>query len=156
MALDELLPVLQDQAAAAEKADRPHILGLAATCGWQAEALQYVRADVSGHSYSHRLLLPCLIDLREGQLVYNHLDQRILPFVSLFSFTLEGEEIQRVIAHIHDYLLTHEGLPIHEIAEAVGVTDDVVEKTVARLQEAGSHKIERIRGLGPVIVRRTD
>ena len=154
--LSELLPMLAAHAKQAEENRRPHILGLGSSTGWDAEAVEYVGADASGRSYSHRFLLPCLIDLLSGKIVYDRFDERILSFIPLFSFTLEGEDIQRVLSYIRDYLMTHDGLPVNEIAGAVGVSAETAKKAIDRLVEAGSHRVEQIKGIGTVIMRRSD
>jgi hypothetical protein len=156
LSLAELLPILDAQAKAAESNRRPHILGLASTTGWDAEAMAYVSADLSGQSYSHRFLLPCLIDLTGGAVVYDELDDRIQPFVALFSFTLEAEDIQRVIAYIRDYLMTHDGLPVDEIAATASVSRETAKKALDRLVEAGGHRVEQIKGIGAVVMRRSE
>jgi len=153
--LDELLPILQARAKEAEEGQRPYILGLASTVGWEARATEYIAASVSGHSYSHRYLLPCLIDLVGGELVYDQLNERIQPFVSLFSLRLEEEDVQRVLAYVRDYLMVNEGLPVAEIGPAVGVSDEIVQKAVGRLRDSGSHRVEQIKGSGAVLMRRS-
>jgi excisionase family DNA binding protein len=154
--LPELLPTLQAAAGQAEESRRPHILALASPTGWDAEAMGYISADVSGKSYSHRFLLPCLVDLLSGTLTYNELDERIQPFVSLFAARLEGEDLQRVATYVREYLAVNSGLPVREIADAIGVSQETVQKAIARLQAEGLYGIEQIRGIGPVLVRRKD
>jgi len=75
--------------------------------------------------------------------------------VSLFSLRLEEEDVQRVLAHVRDYLMVNEGLPVAEIGPAVGVSDEIVQKAVGRLRDSGSHRVEQIKGSGAVLMRRS-
>lgn len=155
-ALAELFPMLQKSAQIAEANRRPHILGLASTTGWDEEAVNYVSADASGRSYAHRFLLPFLIDLNTGSIFFNKSDDRALPFVALFSPTLESEDIRKVIAYVREYLMTHEALLLTDIVDAMGVSESTARRAAEHLVQARTHKIERIGDMGLAIMRRPD
>jgi len=153
ISLEGLLPMLEAVAKDANAVRRPYVLGLASTTGWAEDAIGYVETDPSGHTYSHRYLLPCLIDLLTGEVHHDALDDRIQPFTLLFSLEVEGEVIERIIAYVDEYLITHHGLPVADISKEVGVGEEIVVKALGRLEASGTHRIEEIKGVGAVVIK---
>lgn len=154
--LADVLPYLQEAAARAEETGATHVLGLAATSGWDEEAAGHIRADSKGRSYSHRLLLPYLIDLHTDDLIYNTLDERSGVLAGLFSPQLFGEEVQTVMDYVVQTMLTSglSSLAANEVTQALSVQPDVVQEAFGQLSSNGEFTTEDISGLGLVIARR--
>jgi hypothetical protein len=96
--------------------------------------------------------MPCLIDLRHGLLAYNALDERLKPFVGLFTPVLFEEEVERVAQHVVETLLLRNSLALTEVMQDTGATEEAVRKAFERLAGTGSYKAEEIERVGRVIV----
>ena len=155
-ALSDLLPFLQDRAAQAEAMDATYVLGIAATSGWDEEAAGYIRADVGGRSFSHRLLLPYLIDLHTNEVIYNTLDERMAVLADLFSPRLFGEVVQTVVDYVQQTMLTSglNSLTASQVTQALSVRTEAVREAFRQLSGDGHFITEEISGLGLVIARR--
>lgn len=154
--LADLLPYLEAGAAQAEALSAAYVLGIAATSGWDAEATRYIHGGVEGRSYSHRLLLPYLIDLHTGALIYNRYDERLAALADLFSPRLFGEEVQAVMEYVRHAMRTSglSSLTARQVAEALAMRPEVVQEAFRRLSKNGEYTMEEIRGLGLVIARK--
>jgi len=153
--LDELVVLLNDLVRTAETENAISIIGLASPTGWSEEAEAYVSADVSGKSFSHRLVMPCLIDLQSGRLVYS-LDDRLLPFVSLFSPRLFAEEVQEAVAYVRETLDAKVGsLTLNQVVERLAVEPAVVQEAFRKLKSSGQYLVDDITGLGLVISQKS-
>ena len=97
--LEEVIQALQQATQQAETEDIVVVLGLASTTGWDTAAIRYLGANQQGASFSHRRVLPYLVDLYSNRLLYNQFDERLKPFLDLYSLKLAGEEIARVTPH---------------------------------------------------------
>lgn len=154
--LSDLIPYLQERADQAESLGATYVLGIAATTGWDEEAAAYIRADTRGRSYSHRLLLPYLIDLYTSDLIYNELDERMASLADLFSPKLVGEEVQTVVDYVLQSMRTsgQSSLTARQVTLDLAVRPEVVQKAFRQLSSDGEFTMEEISGLGLVIARR--
>lgn len=154
--LADLLPLVEDRAERAEDMNVTYVLGIAATSGWGGEAADYIRADVQGRSFSHRLLLPYLIDLHTNEVIYNTLDERMAVLADLFSPQLFGEKVQAVVDYVHQTMHTSglSSLTASQITKALAVRPEVVREAFRQLNNDGEFTMEEISGLGLVIARR--
>lgn len=153
--LSDLLPYLQERAEQAESIKVTYVLGIAATSGWDQEATGYINADTRGRSYSHRLLLPYLVDLHTGEMIYNTLDERLTSLADLFSPQLFGEEVQTVVDYVRQTMLTSglSSLTASQVTKALAVGPEVVREALQQLSSDGEFTMEEISGLGLVIAR---
>lgn len=150
-ALNDLLPLLNELSAEAESGKLAAIIGLASPTGWDKAAIDYVSASPRGTSFTHRWLMPCLIDLQHGLLAYNALDDRLKPFVGLFSPLLPEEEVERVRQWIVDALLLRESLSLAEIAREAVTSEEYARQAGERLAQTGQYLVEEIERVGWVI-----
>ena len=154
--LSDLLHYLQERAERAERINATYVLGIAATSGWDQEATGYIHADTRGHSYSHRLLLPYLIDLHTNEVIYNTLDERMVVLADLFCPQLFGEMVQMVVDYVHQTMLTSglSSLTARQVMQALSVGPEAVREAFHQLSNDGDFTVEEINGLGLVIARR--
>lgn len=154
--LTDLLPYLQEAAEQAEEMDATYILGIAATAGWDESASGYLRAGTEGRSFSHRLLLPYLIDLHTNEIIYNRFDERLTSLADLFSLKLLGEQVQTVMDYVLQTMLTSglSSLTANQVTQALAVRSEVVQEAFRQLSSNGEFAMEDISGLGLVIARR--
>jgi len=97
--LEEVTQALKQASEQAETEDIVVVLGMASTTGWDTAAIRYLGANLQGASFSHRRVLPCLVDLHSNRLLYNRLDERLKPFLDLFSPAPAEEESERLTRH---------------------------------------------------------
>lgn len=156
MTLSDLMPRLEAAAEEAETTDATYVLGLASTGGWADDAVAYLRGDTQGRSYSHRLLLPYLIDLHAGECFYNELDERLTLLEDFFAPQLPGEEVQSVVDYVLQTMLTSglSSLTADQVTKALSVAPKVVRQAFEQLSGDGEFTMEDIDGLGLVIARR--
>jgi glutathionyl-hydroquinone reductase len=138
---------------AAESEEVTYIVGVASTTGWQPEARSYVEASDAGRSFSHRLVVPCLVDLQEMTLAYNESDSRLALLVSLFAPLLPEEEVERAMDYINRALLVSHGVTVAEICEQSDIAEQYARIAFERLVEQGTHRLEKIPTVGQVLTR---
>lgn len=97
--LEEVVQALKQASEQAEIEDMVVVLGMASTTGWDTAAIRYLGANQQGASFSHRRVLPCLVDLHSNQLLYNQFDERLKPFLDLYLLKPAGEEVARVASY---------------------------------------------------------
>lgn len=153
--LANLLPLVEDRAARAENMNVTYVLGIAATSGWDGEAAGYIRADVQGRSFSHRLLLPYLIDLHLNEVIYNTLDERTAALADFFSPRLFGEVVQLVVDYVQQTVLTsgRTSVTARQVTQALSIRPEAVREAFRQLSSDGEFTVEEISGLGLVIAR---
>jgi len=149
--LADLLRVLEQCIEVAEAQDVAYLVGVAATTGWAPEARAYVEASGTGRSFSHRLVLPCLVDLHEMTLVYNESDSRLAPMVSLFAPRLPEEEISQATEYIAQALLASHGVTVEEVCEEANMDEQYVRIAFERLVEQGTHRWDQVPSIGQVL-----
>lgn len=149
---EELHSRLQSAIEVAEASKAAVILGLASTSGWEQAALEMISADVRGGSFTHRLVMPCLIDLVNGTVTYNTLDERLKPFTGLFTPMLAEEEIERIVHYIEETLLLRESLSLEEVMQTTAAAEDHTRKAFERLARTGKYEVQDIERVGTVIV----
>ncbi len=152
----DILPLLKLRADAAESRRAGYVLGIASPTGWDNDAVAYIQADPKGRSYSHRLLMPCLIDLETGALIYNTLDERLASLAPIFSPQLAGEAAEDLARRLRETLLSGKwgSISASQAAAEFGASEDLVAKAFARLGESGQFSVEQIKGVGLAISRR--
>ena len=149
--LAELLRVLEQCIETSEAQDVTYLVGVAATTGWLPEARAYVEASGSGRSFSHRLVLPCLVDLHDMALIYNEADQRLAPLVSLFAPRLPEERLIAIMEHIQRELRVYSSLSLAEVSDQMKASLETVRDAAERLAASGAFRLDDIEGIGPVI-----
>lgn len=153
--VEELQSRLQQTVESAEADKAAVILGLASTSGWDKAALEMVSANVQGGSFTHRLVMPCLIDLLHGTVTYNTLDERLKPFAGLFTPVLAEEEIERIAHSIQETLLLRASVSLAEVMRDAPANEDIARQAFERLARTGQYEVQEIERVGTVIVAKT-
>ena len=154
--VEELQSRLQQAIETAEVDKAAVILGLASTSGWDKAALEMISANVQGGSFTHRLVMPCLIDLLNGTVTHNTLDERLKPFAGLFTPVLAEEEIERIARSIQEILLLRESLSLAEVMRDAPASEDIARQAFERLTRTGQFEAQEIERVGTVIVAAQD
>lgn len=152
--LEELLLLLADQEKLAAESEATLISGLASPTGWDEAAAAHI-IDERGRAYRHPAVLPCLVDLETGAVVWNRMDERLSKFgyAELFKVSLDHEEAAALAPQIEAVLAGREGLPVAELARLLSRPEPLVLRACQGLAGAGHYRlIEDDRG-APVIAR---
>ena len=155
MSLKDLMPVLERASKEAESTGDAYVVGIASTTGWDDEAKSFIASDSDGKSFAHRLVMPCLVDLESGKLIYNELDERLSALVPLFMPQMIEENVaqtgERVKAMFEES--TSDSFSVDEIAKAIGVQKSTVEAAFKSLAKTGEFSLHEVDGFGLVIAR---
>lgn len=149
--LTEMLGVLESCIEIAETQEIAYVICVAATTGWTEEAKAYVKASGTGRSFSHRLVLPCLVDLHDITLIHNTTDQRLDPLASLFSPRSSEDRMAQVVDYVQQQLRLYNSLPFSEVMEQTKMDMETVQQAVERLVDAGGIYIGEVEGIGRVL-----
>jgi hypothetical protein len=151
--LADLLRILEACIQVAESEEVAYVVGVASTTGWHPDARAYVESGGTGRTFSHRLVVPCLVDLQQMTLEFDESDSRLAPLVSLFAPQLPEEEVERAMDHILRALLMSHGVTVDEICEEAGVAEEYVRIAFERLVEQGTHRWEKVPSVGQVLTQ---
>lgn len=151
--LADLLYVLEECKSSAKTKNQVYLIGIAATTGWADQAKSYIHSGEVGRTFSHRLVLPCLVDLEEMSLVYNRSDERLSPLVPLFTPYLQEEQLTNVMEYIRQKLPIYDDLSFSEIAEQMQVDLETVQEAISQLITTTDDKFVtyEAKGIGSVI-----
>ena len=140
----------------AEAADSLTVLGLAATAGWEEEALTLVQGDgAPRRPFYHRLVAPMLVDLASDSVVYNHTDERLDPIVPLLSPEIALDVVQDVMASVEELLSSgRTGILLSEIVERNRVSETEVAVAFERLVASGEYRVEEVDKRDRLLLRR--
>lgn len=150
--LQEMLAWLEEKRAIVETSNFCHLSGMASTTGWESEAIEFITGGATSAGFSHRLLLPVLIDLHSGQVYSNPADERLEPLLSLFVPLLPGEQVQRVIDYVRGQIaLSMRSLAAETVSRALSVDPDIVTCAFQKLAQEGNYRLDEIDPYGLVI-----
>lgn len=145
---DELLVLLQEYIAAAEKSSAIVVVGLAATTGWDSEAVEMVRGRSRGEGWANQYVWPFLVDLESRDVVFSAVTEGLESYVELFRLPLPEEEVRAAEKFIRDSLsrFSSQALSAEEIQNALGVSSGAVLTAFQRLVASGGYLIEDVEG----------
>lgn len=155
--LADLMIQLHERQKQAEQANNLYVFALAATSGWDQDAVDHIAASVSGQSYRHRLLLPLLVDLHRATLHYNTTDDRLKGFASLFRLAQESEDLLRVQQWIETRIKTEyrTGLTLNEVARQLGVSPGLVRRTFQQMAADPRYRFVADEATGGMLITNT-
>ena len=148
---EEATRLLDAIIAEAEAGDATTLVGLASPTGWSAEARALVDSEETGRAFYHPLVLPYLVDLAQMGVIFNPDDARLPPRALLFAPMLLEEGIARVTEAVVRALVTDSRVTVAEIARETGIDGATIGQALARLIEAGTHRVEVDPALGQVV-----
>jgi excisionase family DNA binding protein len=133
------------------------VLGLAATAGWEPEAVSMIVGNDGGQlPFHHRLVAPVLIDLDVDQLIYNQADTRLDQLAVLFSPEMAMDVVQRVMVEIQQMLKGgRTGVVDSELVEQGRALVDEVDEAFDRLVATGRYQVKKGGKHGRQIMRRS-
>lgn len=155
---------LEEREAAARAGEAFHVVGLGSPTGWTPDAREVVKGgapsassgQAPSRSFTSLYLSICLVDLHQGQVIYNALDKRLEPFVPLFRGELHSEVVVGIITWVQEALKSGAStLTDKEIAAGTGADASQVVEALKRLQEEGGYRVDRLPEYGLVVTRGT-
>ena len=147
----ELMDLLLDYTTQAEQQNQVIVVGLAATSGWEDEAISLIQGQERGSAWVHRLVYPFLVDLETRAVYANPITPHHDFYKALFALPLPEEEITAVETYVRSTLKYQSSLSASEVQEALGVNTGAVLTAFQRLVNTGSYFIEDVDGIGRVI-----
>lgn len=153
--LSELLDLLQTSIQVAEKSKSIYVCAFASPTGWTTEAVEYIGGGERHRVFQHRLVLPFLVDLSDGKVYHDRLDERLTEFESLFSARLRHEQVEEARSYAERYLLSERrSLSAPDAASVLKLPLDVVIDAFARLGKDERFKVWNVPGSGQVVALR--
>ncbi len=145
---DELLDKLQEYIAVADGAGAIVVVGLAATTGWDSEAVEIVRGRSRGEGWANQKVWPFLIDLETREVFFSSAAERLEDYLELFRLPLPEEEVRAAEKYIRDSLSRYSSpaLSAEEIQNTLGVSSGAVLTAFQRLVASGGFLIEDVEG----------
>jgi excisionase family DNA binding protein len=149
----ELVWLLEQTIFSAKNYGALFIVGLASPTGWAPEAREVISGEGTARGFSSIYISPCLIDLRDNSLVFNSSDNRLKPFISVFSGDLNEEVIRHVMDFVDTKLLSRDSQTLKEVVEATGTDAVLVKEAFTRLKQRGGYTLSQLNDLGLTILR---
>ena len=149
----ELVWLLEQTISSAKNYGALFIVGFGSPTGWTPEAREVISGEGTTRGFSSLYISPCLIDLTDNTLVFNPSDNRVKPFVNLFSGDLDEEVIHRVMDFVETKLISRDSQTLREVVEATGTNAALVKEAFARLKQRGGYTLSQLDNLGLTILR---
>ena len=152
--VDDLLEAVNDAVRTAELNDAPYLLGIASPTGWTDRVERRIADDdVARTTYSRRVSV-CLVDLRDGRVIYDRSDPFVSDNVELFERAVEAERAEECADAVRrDYVdpLGRETVGLDEVCDEQGFERHVVKRAFERLDSAGEAEQFYVDGDGLAI-----
>ncbi len=154
--VEDLVARLQVWTEEAEAERGTHVVGLASTTGWDEGARKHIQGQGGKGGFFHEWLMPVLIDLETGEVIYNAWDERLAPLAPLFAPQLHEELVHTTMRRVEALLddSVTDSLVASEVASRLGVQEDVVHQAFERLAHSKQFVVEDIQGFGKTLMRK--
>lgn len=137
--LDNLLAIVNDVVREADIRDVTYLLGIASPTGWTDAVEERVVDDIARSKYSRRVSV-CLVDLRDGNLIYDSSDPLVTSNIELFERAIKAERVEECAETISREYISEVGrgtVGLDEIAEEYSFERHVIKQAFERLEAAG-------------------
>lgn len=152
-----LFEMLSQAIGRAEAGDCLIVLGLAATAGWEQDAVDLVAGSgASARPFHHRLVAPVLVNLPADRLIYNRTDARLDQMAPLLSPEMSMDKVQEV-AELVEALLGggRSGVLLSEIVERSRASQTEVTSAFDRLAAGGGYTVQDVDKRDRLLLRRS-
>ncbi len=156
LSLMELHRILSEETDTATRNRCGSLLGLFSPVGWSEDARQFVRNDPPGSGWASAWVHPVLVGPEIVTLFWDAKDAGVRQHIQYFcGLTLE-ERRQVCRDEIQKAVVVQDFANLEKIAEARGLGVAFVKDVATNLcQESADLKLTTVRGVGPVVKRRT-
>lgn len=139
--VDDLLALVNDAVREADREDVAYLLGIASPTGWTDRVQQQLVDDDTARTRYSRRVGVCLIDLRDGELIYDGSDPLVADNAAIFERALDAERVDDCIVTVRSEYLDDIGRDTVTLAEVVdqhGFDRHVVKQTFEHLESEGA------------------
>ncbi len=160
--LGEVLSIISSRIHYILSSDHYHILVIASPTGFSSKALEFITSGEYYKRFALKNLSIYLVDLLEGRLYYNEVDETTVRNKDFVELEYPWESIKRVV----DYMVSEEAileanrrgpppyLPIDYIVEKTGVSRQLVRVALERLASSGRGRVSRLSSGKTVFIYR--
>ena len=138
--MDDLLGFVNDAVREASNQETPYLLGIASPTGWIDRVQNLVKEDELARTRFSRHVSVCLVDLRNGELIYDPADPVVAENISLFKRAVQTEAVDECYAYIKsEYVsdLGRETVMLQEITNEPDYDRHVVKRSFDRVESNG-------------------
>ena len=138
--VDDLLEVVNDAVRTAELNDAPYLLGIASPTGWTDRVERRIADDDIARTTYSRQVSVCLVDLRDGRVIYDKSDPFVSDNVELFERAVEAERAEECADTVRqDYVDPpgRETVGLDEVCDEQEFERHVVKRAFERLESSG-------------------
>jgi len=138
--LDDLLGFVNEAVHEAGQKDVPYLLGIASPTGWTDQVEQQVAADDVARTRYSRQVSVCLVDLRDGSLIYDDSDPVVADNVHLFERAVRSERVDDCVRTVRsEYVgeLGRETALLEQVVDDTRFDRHVVKQAFDRLESSG-------------------
>lgn len=144
--LTELFEMLSQAIRRAEAENSLIVLGIAATTGWEQEAITLVVGGEDGQRpFHHRLVAPVLVDLAGDHLIWNRTDTRLDRLAPLLSSEMDMDVVQGLMDAVERLFRTgRTGVLQSEMVERGRAPVEAVAAAFDRLAASGDYEVKEL------------
>jgi prefoldin subunit 5 len=138
--LDDLLGYVNSAVQEASDEDVPYLLGIASPTGWTDRVKEHVLEDELSRTRFSRHVSVCLVDLRNGGLIYDRSDPVVTENIGLFERAVQTEAVDECVSMIRaEYVadLGRETVMLEEIVDETDYGRHIVKRAFDRLESSG-------------------
>ena len=142
--VDDLVAIVGE--AVAEAADRttPYLLGIASPTGWTERVVDYVQDDDLSRTRYEAAISVCLIDLQDGELIYDATDAVVAENAALFERAVQADAVADCVDTLrsrHLEGLGRETLLLTAAVEETGYDRHIVRQALSQLAADGDGEV---------------
>jgi hypothetical protein len=138
--IDDLLELVNDAVREAELKEAPYLLGIASPTGWTDQVERRISDDdIARTTYSRQVSI-CLVDLRDGRVIYDQSDPLVSDNVEFFERAIgaeRAEECASVVRATYVDSPARETVGLGEVCDEHGFERHIVKRAFERLESAG-------------------
>ena len=149
--LSDLASLISGYTKSAGQEEGYYISGVASPTGWEEEALAYIDSEEARGTFANQRLSICLLDGETGELRYNRLDERILPFLDFFTPELNSEKVEKCIGYVRDKLVLADHVSLTEAARELHISQEIAKEAFEKLVGEDNFIVDNIKEMGLVI-----
>lgn len=138
-----LFELLSQAICRAEAESKMIVLALAATAGWERQAVDVVEGGGGKRSFYHHLVPLVLVDLTSDLLIYSHADERLDQIVDVFSTKSSLDVTQKVIGIVDNMMQAgRKGVLLSEIVEKTTISAADVSRAFEKMAATGAYRVQ--------------
>jgi DNA repair exonuclease SbcCD ATPase subunit len=138
--IDDLLSFVNEALREADRKEVPYLLGIASPTGWTDRLKKKIAADEFARTHYSRQVSICLVDLRDGELIYDESDPVVSDNISLFERAVGAERVTECVEIIQSEYIDgfgRETIGLEEITAQHGFDGHIVKRAFEQLENDG-------------------